>query len=69
MTIDEARHSSKVFLDAADVAPILESDPHAVRLSARAGTLGFPVTLIGNRVKIPRLAFLAFLGYREDTKC
>lgn len=68
MTIQEIQKSNAVFVTAADIAPVMECDPHALRLAAREGTLGFPVTLIGNHVKIPRLPFLAFLGYAEETR-
>lgn len=68
MTVPEIQKSDKVFLTTTDISPVLESDPHALRLAAREGTLGFPVTLIGNHVKIPRLPFLAFLGYGEETR-
>jgi len=64
VTIKELRSSDKTFLTPADVAPALGSDPQTIRLQARAdaGKLGFPVTVIGNRIKIPRKPFLEYIG-------
>lgn len=64
MSLDEIRASTKPFLTPADVAPVLGSDPQTVRCTARQKPhlLGFPFTFTGNRMKIPRMAFLRFLG-------
>ena len=64
MTVEEIRLSDKPFLTPADVAPVLRSDPHTIRCTARQKPhlLGFPFTFTGNRMKIPRIAFLRFLG-------
>lgn len=64
MTLEEIKASSKTFLIPSDVAPILGSDPHTVRCTARQRPelLGFPFTFVGNHMKIPRVAFLKFLG-------
>ena len=53
-----------MWLNVADIAPLLESDPDAIRCQAKEdpSKLGFPVCVIGSRVKIPRRAFLAFFG-------
>lgn len=64
MTLDEIRQSRSLCLTAADIAPVLEVDAAAIRLQAQKdpSKLGFPVTVIGNRVKIPRRPFLSFFG-------
>lgn len=64
MTLEEIRSSPKLFLSPTDVAPVLGSDPHTVRCTARQrpDLLGFPFTFSGNRMKIPRIQFLRFLG-------
>lgn len=64
MTILEMRESDKVFLTAADVAELLQSDPNSIRGQAHADPtkLGFPVIVIGSYVKIPRIPFLKFIG-------
>lgn len=68
MTLEEIKHSDKPFLMAADVAPVLGCDPNFVRLAAhdKPELLGFPVTILGRRVKIPRKPFLRYLG--EETE-
>lgn len=67
MTLDEIRASDKVLLNATDIAAILETDPHSIRIMAheKPSALGFPVIVCGDkgrRVKIPRIQFLRFLG-------
>lgn len=62
MTLEEVKRSDKAFLLPKDIAPILGSDEQTIRVSARLGVLGFPVTFVGNRLKIPRLPFLRFIG-------
>jgi len=55
----------KEMLSPADVAPVLGCNPYAINVAARANpaALGFPVCRIGNRVKIPRRAFLRWAGW------
>ena len=64
MRISEGR---KEMLSPADVAPVLGCHPYTINVMARAdpARLGFPVCMIGNRVKIPRRAFLRWAGYEE----
>lgn len=64
MSIEDIKASGKSYLTAADVAPVLGCDPHSIRVAAhqRPELLGFPVIVIGSRVKIPRIPFLIFLG-------
>lgn len=47
MTLDEIRKSDKAFLLPKDVAPILGSNEQTIRVAARLGVLGFPVTFVG----------------------
>ena len=56
-------------LTPADVAPVLGCHPYAINVMAKAdpGRLGFPVCMVGNRVKIPRRAFLRWVGYDGGT--
>lgn len=63
MTLKDMMKSDRPFLTPAEVAPVLECDPHAIRLAARSAPegLGFPVICIGSRVKIPRLPFVEFM--------
>lgn len=64
MTMEEIKRSDKMFLTPADVAGVLKSDPQTVRVTARQRPelLGFQFTFTGNRMKIPRVAFLRWMG-------
>lgn len=62
MTLQEIKDSDKAFLLAKDVVEVLGSDQQTIRLSAKLGVLGFPVFFTGNRLKIPRIPFLRYLG-------
>ena len=63
MTVKEIQASEKDFLTPAEVAEVYGSDPQFIRMAAREGTLGVACSLIGCHVRIPRVAFLRFLGY------
>lgn len=67
MTLEEIKDSPKIFLIPADIAPLIGSDPHTIRCTARQRPelLGFEFMFSGNRMKIPRIPFLRFLG--EET--
>jgi hypothetical protein len=64
MTLEEIKASDKAFLIPKDIAPLMRSDPHTIRCTARQRPelLGFEFSFVGNRMKIPRMAFLRFLG-------
>lgn len=64
MTMDEIRRSNQVFLTADEVAPVIGCNPQAIRVQAHADPLklGFPVVVIGRRVRIPRAGFIEALG-------
>lgn len=62
MTIEEIRQSDKVFLLPKDICGVLGSNEQTIRIAARMGVLGFPVTFVGNRTKIPRVPFLKYIG-------
>ena len=66
MTIYEIRTSDKLFLTAADVSEVLGSNPQDIRWMAqhRPDLLGFPVTVIKSRTKIPRIPFIEFIEGR-----
>lgn len=69
MTLDEIKASDKVMLNAADVAEVLHTDAHSIRLAAHddPGRLGFPTIVCGRggrRVKIPRIPFLDAIGQK-----
>ncbi len=63
MTLQEIREIDRDYLTPAQVASVLGCDPQDIRVAAKEkpGLLGFNVTVIGTRVKIPRLAFIAHM--------
>lgn len=65
MTLDEIRGTKKEMLTPADVADVLGCDPYRINVQAKqdAKKLGFPVSMMGTRVRIPRLAFLHWMQY------
>lgn len=67
MTLDAIKKSDKLYLNPTDVASILHCDPQCIRAQARRdpSKLGYPVIVIGQRVRIPRKPFLAYLGYDD----
>lgn len=60
MTLDEIKAIPKDFLTVTDIAPYIKGDPQAIRTQAfqRPELLGFPVTIVGRRVKIPKALFV-----------
>lgn len=64
MTIQEIIISEKAYLTATDISPVLNCDPQCIRIQAQQNPemLGFPVIVIGRRIRIPRLSFLRFMG-------
>ena len=63
-TLAEIKACEKAFLTPDEVSGVLGSNPHTIRVMARQrpDMLGFPFTFTGNRMKIPRIPFLRFLG-------
>ena len=63
-TIDEIKATDKAFLTCAEIAPVIGSDAHALRIEAKKkdSRLGFPVLIIGSRVKIPVAGFIASMA-------
>ncbi|MBO5969520.1 MAG: hypothetical protein J6S14_13585 [Clostridia bacterium] len=69
MTLADIEKMTCEVLTAEQIAPILQADPHGIRLQAHDNPerLGFRVIVMGSRVKIPRLAFLQFMKGEEVT--
>lgn len=63
MTLKEIEESSKEVLTCKDVAPLLQCNPATLHMQATKAPkkLGFPVIVMGSRVKIPRRPFLAYM--------
>lgn len=67
MTLDDIRQINREFLLPREVAEIMGCDAQDVRVAARQrpDLLGFPVCVVGSRVKIPRRPFLRFMGVSD----
>ena len=63
MTLKEIEASTKEVLTCQDVAPVLMCNPATLHLQAmeEPWRLGFPVIVMGRRVKIPRQPFLKYM--------
>ena len=62
-TLREVEAYTEEFLTPKDVAKVLGCDAQTIRVQANRcpERLGFPVSIIGTRVKIPKEAFLRFM--------
>ena len=67
MTLKEIEESTKEVLTCQDVAPVLMCNPATLHLQAmeEPWRLGFPVVVMGRRVKIPRRPFLNYMKKGE----
>ena len=63
MSLDDLKRIDREFLTPAQVAEILNCSAHGVRIWARQRPeqLGFPVCIIGTRVRIPKRPFIRFM--------
>ena len=68
MTFDEIMACQKEILTPAEIAPLLGADPQDIRVAAKQcpERLGFHVSVIGSRVKIPRRAFIRWIEGKEE---
>ena len=57
--------SDKPLISPRDAARVLHCTPYLLNLQLKKGTLPFPAFAVGDRVKIPRIPFLRYLGYDE----
>ena len=65
MTFQEIQASNKDFLTPEDIRDVVGCMPYSINIQAKEAPekLGFPVCIMGNRVKIPRLGFLHWMMY------
>lgn len=65
MTLQDIINSDSACLTPADIAPILGCDPQSIRTQAHKNpqAMGYPIIIIGRRIRIPRIPFLHYLGY------
>ena len=68
MTLAELKKLDRDIITPAQAAGVLGCDPQYIRVAAhqRPELLGFPVTIIQSRVKIPRLAFIRYMEGQLD---
>ena len=68
MTLEDMIRLEKPFVTPQDVADVLQCSAQIIRIQARDNpeALGFPVIRIGSRTKIPRKAFIQFMGEKEE---
>lgn len=67
LTLTDIEGLDKEFLTAAEVAPVMGMDAQYLRSQAQSDRtkLGFPVIVIGSRVRIPKEGFLFFCRYGQ----
>lgn len=65
-TLEDLINIDKHFLTPADISGVLGSNPQTIRVTARQrpDLIGFEYTFVGNRMKIPRIPFLRFMGVK-----
>lgn len=68
MTIDDIKAMTDDFITPATAASVMRMDAGRLVGYARAGQLPFPVVISGNRVKIPRVGLLKFLGVEAEER-
>lgn len=68
MTLDDIKAMTEDFITPATAAKVMKMDPGRLIQYARDGALPFQVVISGNRVKIPRKAFLEAYGALEEEK-
>jgi hypothetical protein len=70
MTLTDIENYGKDWLTCAQVATVLGACPDTIRGQAHdcPEKLGFPVSIIGRRVKIPRLPFIKFMKGEEHVQ-
>lgn len=61
--IDRLRASDAVCITPREAANVLQCAPYLLTLKAKDGQLPFPAFFIGNRLRIPRIPFLRYIGY------
>lgn len=68
MTLDDIKAIPREYLIPREVAAVLGTDGQSIRVWARQCPegLGFPTVCVGNRVKIPKAGFIAYMEGRND---
>ena len=68
MTLDDVKAIPREYLIPREVAAVLGTDGQSIRVWARQCPegLGFPTVCVGNRVKIPKAGFIAYMEGRNN---
>ena len=63
MTLEDLKVFEREFLTPAQAAAVIGCEPYAINVQAKDDPLklGFPVCIMGSRVKIPRRAFIRWI--------
>ncbi len=61
MTWEQILKSDKTMLRPQDIAPVMGCHPQVINILARQERLPFPYLRSGNRTKIPREGFIAWM--------
>lgn len=63
MTLLDLEKLDKPMLTVKDIAPLLGANPYSIHCQAQANPkkLGFPVIVMGRRVRIPKEGFIKFM--------
>lgn len=63
LTLADIKQMTKDIITPREAADVVGCDPHWIRLAAREHPewLGFPVIVVRNRTKIPRVAFIRYM--------
>jgi hypothetical protein len=69
MTLDKIASSKKDMLSCGDVADVVGIGTYNLHryIMEYPERIGFPVMITGNRIRIPRIPFLRFMGI--ETRC
>lgn len=67
MTLESVKSMTDEVITPAVASELLGCDPQWLRIAARTrpDLLGFPVIVMGSRVKIPRRAFIRFMEGKQ----
>ena len=66
-TLQDIKEMDKAFLTPEEISGVLGASAQTIRVTARQrpDLIGYAFTFVGRNMKIPRLAFLRFMGAEE----
>lgn len=69
-TLEELCASEKLFFTPGDISGVLGANPQTIRVTARQrpDLIKYEFTFVGNRMKIPKIPFLRFMGVDLSVK-